>query len=175
MASGDASTKGKAPIRVDDDDVVQEWLERKIPVLPLFPESRQLQGQGNYGICKVLMESMLETHDLLLMVSQECPRPVVKPGDGSSASSFLLPTTSKEANQWDTLNARIRSFIFMSCTPAVLEHIKNMTGAREIWLRLGALYNRMIPMKRVSLEVQMRTLKPSQSPRCQTISTNCSR
>ena len=34
MASGDASTKGKAPIRVDDDDVVQEWLERKIRVLP---------------------------------------------------------------------------------------------------------------------------------------------
>ena len=62
-------TKGKVLIETDDEDILQEWMERKIPVLPQFPESRQLQGQGNYGIRKVLMESILETHDLLLMVS----------------------------------------------------------------------------------------------------------
>ena len=50
MASGDASTKGKAPIRVDDDDVVQEWLERKIPVLPPLmdcdPRFASTSGRG---------------------------------------------------------------------------------------------------------------------------------
>ena len=82
MASNDSTSKGKAPIESDEEEVLQEWLERKILVLPQFPESRQLQGQGNYGIWKVLMESVLETHDLLMMVSQECPRPVAKSGEG---------------------------------------------------------------------------------------------
>ena len=39
MASNDSTSKGKAPIESDDEEVLQEWLERKIPVLPQFPES----------------------------------------------------------------------------------------------------------------------------------------
>ena len=163
------SSKGKGLAKdgdYGDEGFIQELMERKIPVLPHFPENRQLQGQASYGIWRVLIESVLETHDLLPMVSTPFPRPKVSEEELSPYSGSLClmkSATRKEANQWDRLNARIRSFIFLNCTPSVIEHIKNMTGAREIWLRLGSLYNRMTPMKRVGIEVQMRTLKPSQS------------
>ena len=39
-----------------------------------------------------------------------------------------------------------------------------MTNARAIWTNLASLFARVSPMKRVSLEVQMRTLDPSKSP-----------
>ena len=34
-------------------------------------------------------------------------------------------------------------FIFLNCSPSVIiKHIKNMSRVRDIWLRLGELYNR---------------------------------
>ena len=60
-------------------------------------------------------------------------------------------------------NAKIHSFIILNVTPAILSHIKHMTDAKVIWTHLASLYERVSPMKRVSLEVQMRMLDPSKS------------
>ena len=60
-----------------------ELLNRKIPVLPQFPADRVLLGQSNYGIWQVVMEFVLETHDILYMVETDNPRP-----DATSASIY---------------------------------------------------------------------------------------
>ncbi|MCO5560564.1 hypothetical protein L7F22_014179 [Adiantum nelumboides] len=168
MAEEDTGRRGKSPMddftdtsEQDDrmhDGFRHELLDRKIPVLPRFPSDRVLLGQRNYGILRVLMESVLETHDILYMVAAEYPRP-----DATSLRSILWSPArlQKEQNLWDQLNARIRSFLFLNCSPAVIEHIKHMQGAREILLRLEGMYHRMTPMKRVSIEVSMRNLKPA--------------
>ena len=66
----------------------------------------------------------------------------------------------KQAYQWDRLNAHIRSFIVLNCTLAVLSHIQHMQGARQIWLHLKHMYNRVTPIKRAALEILMRPLDP---------------
>ena len=77
-SSTPGSSKGKG-VAVDEVQesarapYLGEWVDRKIPVLPLLPADRQLEGQSNYGTWKVLMESVLETHDLLVMVSTPLP------------------------------------------------------------------------------------------------------
>ena len=70
----------------------------------------------------------------------------------------------EEGALWNRINARIRSFIILNVTSAILGHIKHMTDAKAIWTHLASLYARVSPMKRVSLEVQMRMLDPSKSP-----------
>ena len=79
------------------------------------------------------------------------------------STAIARPASVKEGSQWDRLNARIRSFIFLNCTPSVVGHIKSMTEARKIWLRLGELFNRMTSMKRIAIEAQVRTLNPAKS------------
>ena len=104
-----------------EDAVYQELMERKIPTLPTFLADRQLDGK-NYTTWAMQMEAVLETYDLAVMVLQnvECPM-----ATNSEDSDY-----EKQAYQWDGLNARIRSFIVLNCTSAVLSHIRHMQGAR---------------------------------------------
>lgn len=142
------------------DSVLREWLDRKVPVLPTFPADMKLDG-SNYSIWKVMMEAVLKTYDLALLVLTEFGRPDDSIRFGLSMKE--LAQNKKSAGQWDRLNARIRSFIFLNCTPKVIGHIKHMTVARKIWIHLDQMYNRMTPMKRAALEVQMRTLDSGKS------------
>lgn len=118
----------------------------KIPALPTFPLDRQLTDI-NYGIWKMIMLAVLDSYELSVFILMDVPRPE----DG------------EEGALWDRINARIRSFIISNVTPDVLSHIKHMKDAKAIWVHLASLYDRQSPMKRVSLEVQMRVLKVSQS------------
>ena len=148
------STEKKIPTSFGKEDAVyQELMERKIPTLPTFPADRQLDGK-NYTIWAMQMEAVLETYDLAIMVLQNVERPM--------ASNTEEDTDyAKQAYQWDRLNACVQSFIVLNCTPAVLSHIRHMQGARQIWLHLEQMYNRMTPMKRAALEISMRQLDPA--------------
>lgn len=130
----------------------------KIPTLPTFPVDRQLGG-SNYGIWKVMMESVLESYDLADFVIIGVPRPEAEEGE------LLSTRKDREAQTqiWDRVNARVRLFIFLNCTPQVINHVKHMTLARGIWEHLASLYHRVSPMKRISLEVQMRVMNPAKS------------
>ncbi|MCO5548047.1 hypothetical protein L7F22_001503 [Adiantum nelumboides] len=101
-------------------------------------------------------DGVLETHDILYMVENDYPR-----SDATASGSIYWTQARlrKELNLWDQLNARIRSFFFLNCSSAVIEHIKHIQRARDILLRLEGMYHRMTPMKRVSIEVSMRNLK----------------
>lgn len=96
----------------------------------------------------MIMLAMLESYELSEFLKQDVPK----------------PEDPHQAALWERVNARIRSFIILNATPSVLGHIKHMTNAKAIWTHLASLFARVSPMKRVSLEVQMRTLDPSKSP-----------
>lgn len=147
MASSSGSSRA--------DLVFEELMERKVPVLPTFPSDKQLDGK-NYSTWVMQMEAVLESYDLDVMVTQAVDRPVASLEANESEKDEI----QKQGSQWDRLNARIRSFIVLNCTPAVLAHICHLTGARQIWLHLNQMYNRMRPMKHAGLEVQMRQLDP---------------
>ncbi|MCO5604027.1 hypothetical protein L7F22_058184 [Adiantum nelumboides] len=70
---------------------------------------------------------------------------------------------NKAAAAWDKLNARVRSFLFLSCTPQALGHVKHITSAREIWLYFNTMYNRVTPMKLAGMEIQIGSLDLKQS------------
>ena len=118
----------------------------KVPTLWTFPLDRQLTGT-NFSIWKVIMLAVLESYELAFFSMTDVPK----------------PAEEDEGALWDRINARIRSFIILNVTPAILSHIKHMTDAKAIWTHLASLYERVSPMKRVSLEVQMRMLDPSKS------------
>ena len=95
----------------------------------------------------MIMLVVLDSYELTEFIKQDIPK----------------PDDPEEAALWERVNGRIRSFIILNVTPTVLEHIKHFTSARAIWTHLASLFARVSPMKRVSLEVQMRTLDPSKS------------
>ena len=95
----------------------------------------------------MIMLAVLDSYELTEFIKQDIPR----------------PDDPEEAALWERVNGRICSFIILNVTPTVLEHIKHFTSARAIWTHLASLFARVSPMKRVSLEVQMRTLDPSKS------------
>lgn len=96
----------------------------------------------------MIMMAVLDSYELSEFLKQDVPK----------------PEDPQQAALWERVNARIRSFIILNVTPSVLGHIKHMTNAKAIWTHLASLFARVSPMKRVSLEVQMRTLDPSKSP-----------
>ena len=130
----------------------KEFMNTKIPILPTIPKEDKLDGT-NYGIWRVIMESILQTYDMLEAVTKDIDIP----------SSSNDPDVVRVRELVTRLNARIRSFIFLSCSSLVIAHIKHLTEARQIWLHLEQLYDRKTPMKRASLEIQMRSLDPAKS------------
>ena len=118
----------------------------KVPTLPTFPLDRQLTGT-NFSIWKVIMLAILKSYELAFFILTDVPK----------------PAEEDEGALWDRINARIRSFIILNVTPAILGHIKHMTDAKAIWTNLASLYERVSPMKGVSLAVQMWMLDPSKS------------
>lgn len=80
------------------------------------------------------------------------------PSEGSVAKK---PQVKHQGYYWDRINAMIWSFNVLTGTYVALAHIRHLTRAGQIWLYMQRLYNRMTPMKRTSLEVQMQQLGPS--------------
>ena len=118
--------------------------------LPFPSRKRFLQPRltgTNFNIWKVIMLAILESYELAFFIMTDVPKPAEE-----DAGAL-----------WDRINARIRSFIILNVTPTILSHIKHMRDAKAIWTHLASLYERVSPMKRVSLEVQMRMLDPSKS------------
>ena len=125
-----------------EDDLVAAMLERKVPTLPTIPADQKLDGK-NYSLWKAMMEAVLESYDLLEIVEGDLLRPEAEDGD----TVVEVARISRAAAVWDWVNARVRSFLFLSCTPQTLRHVKHMTNSKEIWLHFNTMYNRMTPMK----------------------------
>ncbi|MCO5594455.1 hypothetical protein L7F22_048485 [Adiantum nelumboides] len=140
------------------NDHAASILERKVPTLPSIPSDQKLDGK-NYSLWKAMMEAVLESYDLLEMVSDDFPRPVANAADTLEERTQI----NKAAVAWDKLNARVRSFLFLSCTPQALGHVKHITSAREIWLYFNTMYNRVTPMKLAGMEIQIKNLDLKQS------------
>ena len=148
-----STSKASSPKKQNPLSFFKDIMERKIPTLPTFPSDRQLDGK-NYTTWVMQMEAVLESYDMAAMVLEDIPRPL-------SVMDLGKDDGDSSAYKWDRLNARIRSFIILNCTTSVLAHIRHLTSARQIWLFLNQMYNRMTPMKRAGLEVNMRQLDPS--------------
>eukprot|EP00250_Pteridium_aquilinum_P027602 c35296_g1_i1 orf=3-206(-) len=52
---------------------MQEFLDVNVPILLMFPSNGKLDG-NSFSMCKVMIESMLNTYDLVLMVRKDVPR-----------------------------------------------------------------------------------------------------
>ena len=87
----------------------------KIPTLSTFPSDRQLDGK-NYSTWVMQMEDVLESYDLAFMVLEDISQPTALADD-------FLDSVNAKSYRWDRLNARIRSFIILNCTPSILAHI----------------------------------------------------
>ena len=109
------------------DSILQEWENKKVQVLPTFSADMKLDAT-NYAIWKVTLEAVLETYDLVVMVDTEFPRLVES---GVMFSEGRRAKIRKAARQWDRLNARIRSFIFLNCTTKVIGHIAYERGQED--------------------------------------------
>ena len=105
---------------------LKDMMEGRIPTLSTFPSNRQLDGKS-YSTWVMQMEAVLESYDLAFMVLQDVPRPIALADD-------FMDSVDAESYKGDPLNARIRSFIVLNCTPTVLAHIQHLTSVRQIWL-----------------------------------------
>ena len=96
-------------------------MERKILTLPSFLADSEL-GKKNYTTWVMQMEVVLESYDLTFMVLQDFPHPMVQIEDTSNneESSARWSESELQAYKWDWLNAWIRSFIALNCTPTTL-------------------------------------------------------
>ena len=73
----------------------------------------------NYSLWKIQMAVVLESYDLAEFVTTG----VLRPSPAAHPHDALM---------WDKLNAWVRSFIFLNCQPAVLNHIKQISSAHAI-------------------------------------------
>ena len=120
-AASVASPKAKMKIHNPHRDM-KDMLEKKKPTLPTFPSNWQLDGK-NYSTWVMQMEAVLESYDLAFMVLQDVPW-------STAITDDFLDSINEESYTWDWLNARIRSFIILNCTPSVLAHIRHLTSAK---------------------------------------------
>ena len=100
---------------------IKEILEMKIPTLPTFPSDGK-----NYSTCIMQMEAVLESYNLASMVLEDIPRPSASEEEEENDDSY----------HWDRVNACIRSFIILNCTPVVLARIRHLKSAKQIWVFL---------------------------------------
>lgn len=101
----------------------------------------ELLGKDNFDTWKLQVQAILIKADLWEYVSGT----VVKPEPGQNN------VNAANVAAWERNDQKARSDIILSISPSELKQVKNCTTSRDMWLRLGEIYQSKGPARKATL------------------------